>query len=182
VAWLRNRESPGPPEYGPSQDAIGVKWRFLGDNPGLAVAAFPQLLVNNPTSSVERGIVPVGNGMILPVEVSRQFGPVGVNGEVGYTFVQSGPHAWLAGIVVGHERLIRHRKSNFEAGAEFYAAGDVGGEVTQLTLGAGMRYEFRAPFVVLAMAGRSLSEPKGSFAGYLGLQVLLPPKPLQSAP
>jgi hypothetical protein len=180
VAWLQDRVSPNPPRYGLSQDAIGVKWRFHGDDPELAVAVFPQVLVNNPTRSVERSIVPPGTSLILPVALSRQIGPVAVNGELGYSFVQSGPNAWLAGVVVGHDRRIRHRRSNVELGAEIYAAGDVGGEVTQMTIGAGLRLEIRAPFVLLAMAGRDVHHTEGSFAGYVGMQLLLPPKPLQT--
>ena len=45
----------------------------------------------------------------------------------------------------------------------------------------GLRLEIRAPFVLLAMAGHDVHHAEGSFAGYAGLQLLLPPKPLTDA-
>jgi hypothetical protein len=174
VGWLRNRVLDKPAQYGLSQDALGVKWRFHGDEPGFAVAVFPQALINNPTRSVERGIVPPGASLTLPVEFSRTIGPIAVNGELGYTLVQSGPNGWLAGLVAGHERRIRHRKASLEFDAEFYATGDVTGEMTQETVEGGLRLKIQQTLVVLAMAGRSARHLDGSFTGYLGLQFLLP--------
>ena len=176
VAWLRNRLAGAPAKYGLSQDTFGLKWRWWGDEPGLAVSVFPQVSINNPTDSVKRGLVPPGGSFALPMQVSKQFGPIAINGELGYTFVQSGPNTWLTGVVAGHEKRIRHRKSGFEIDAEFYASGDVSGNVTQETLGGGFRFEVHPPFVLLAMAGRSLRHPTGSFNGYFGMQLLLPPK------
>ena len=177
VGWLRDQVAAQAPKYGLSQDQLGVKWRFYGGDPGFSVAIFPQVSINNPTDSVRRGIVPPGASLTLPVELSRQIGPIAVNGELGYTIVQSGPNAWLAGVVAGHERRIRHRKSSIEFDAEFYAAGDVAGDVTQETFEGGVRLGIHPPFVLLAMAGLSVHHSEGAFAGYLGLQFLLPAKP-----
>jgi hypothetical protein len=69
VAWLRLDLHPAPPKYGLSQDVLGVKWRFY-DNAerGFAISVFPQASINNPTRSVERGLVPPGASLTLPVE------------------------------------------------------------------------------------------------------------------
>jgi hypothetical protein len=176
VGWLRDRVGQRPPQYGLSQDALGVKWRFYGNESGLAVSVFPQALINNPTRSAARAIVPPGDSLTLPVEIARHIGPIALNGELGYTLAHSAPNGWLAGIVAGHERRIRHRKSSIEFDAEFYAAGDVAGEVTQETVEGGLRLEIHAPLVLLAMAGRSVRQADRSFTGYLGLQLLLGPK------
>ncbi|HUK33577.1 MAG TPA: hypothetical protein VLV86_06690, partial [Vicinamibacterales bacterium] len=177
LGWLRHRAQPSPAEYGLSQDTIGIKWRPYGDDEGVALSVFPQASVNNPTSSVTRGVVPPGASLTLPLEMSKTFGLLAVNGEAGYTIVQSGRNGWLAGVVAGHGRLIRHQKSSIEFDAEFYTAGDIGGEVTQKTLEGGVRFEVQPPFVILAMAGWSLPHSQGSLTAYFGLQLLLPPKP-----
>jgi hypothetical protein len=180
IGWIRQVVAPMPAKYGLSQDEIGVKWRFYGSELDKAISIFPQVSINNPTDSVERGIVPPGASLTLPVEVTHHIGPVAVNGELGYVLVQSGANGWLAGVVAGHERRIRHRKSIIEVDAEFYATGDIGGGLTQETFEGGLRLAIHPPFVLLAMAGRSLHHSTGSFAGYVGLQFLLPPKPFDT--
>ena len=181
VAWLRHQLDSAPPRYGLSQDTLGAKWRFYGDDTGLAVSVFPQASINNPTSSVARGVVPPGASLTLPMEISKTFDGLAVNGEIGYTLVQSARAAWLAGIVAGHEKRIRHQKSTVEFDVEFYAAGDVGGETEQKTLEGGVRVGIRPPFVLLLMAGWSLAHTQESITAYAGLQLLLPARPFVSS-
>jgi len=175
LGWLGVQTVTEPEKFGLAQDIVGVKWRFVDDNRGFALSMFPQGAFNNPDDSVERGIAPPGASLTLPIEVTKQVGYFAVNGEVGYTFVHLGRNTWLAGVVAGHEKRIgRKRYAQFEFDGEFYATGEVGGDVTQATLGAGVRWQPHAPFTVLAMAGRSVRQPAGSFAGYLGVQLRLP--------
>ena len=50
----------------------------------------------------------------------------------------------------------------------------------QQTLGVGARYKLRFPFVLLLMAGRSVTAARRGqpfIVGYFGVQFLLPPKP-----
>lgn len=172
VPWLRVAADPTPAKSGLGQDVIGVKWRFYDDRT-LAASVFPQASINNPTRSVERGIVPPGASLLLPLEMSRSVGPITVNAEVGYSVVRLGPDGWLCGIVAGHERRIRPYLGTIEFDAEYFLTGDVGGSVTQETLGGGLRYQVRPSFVLLVMAGRSVPHSGGSFAGYGGVQLRL---------
>jgi len=180
MAWLGDQIPPAATKYGLAQDALGVKWRFFGDDPGLAVSIFPQVLINNPSRSVARGIVPPGNSLTLPIEWSKQIGFIAVNGEAGYTVVQSAAGQWLAGVVAGHEKRIKHRTASVEFDGEFYLTGESANHVTQETLEGGCRIELHPPFVLLAMAGRSVRQTDGSFTAYLGVQLLLPRKPFES--
>ena len=174
-AWLRV-DNPSPVKYGLGQDQLGVKWRFYDNkDSGFAMSIFPQLSINNPNHSVERGITPRGASLILPVEFSKKLGPIDINWEGGYNFVHKGPDGWLAGLVVGHEFT-----DKLELDAEFYSTGTFHPTQYQETLEGGLRYKIHPPFILLIMAGRSL-QPTGPtqpyFVGYFGMQFLLPPHP-----
>jgi hypothetical protein len=177
-AWLRVYEHPGSAKYGLGQDQLGVKWRFY-DNPdnGWAISIFPQVSLNNPDSSVNRGITPRGASLILPVEFSKKLGPIDLNWEVGYNFVHYGSDGWLAGLVAG-----RDITKKLEMDAEFYSVGAYHPNVSSETFGVGARYKIHPPFILLLMAGRSVESARNGqpyFVGYFGMQFLLPPKPFE---
>ena len=182
VGWMRLAAKPEPPRYGVSQDEIGVKWRFYDDDKqGLAISVFPQVAINNPaSSSVEPD---EGASLTLPVQISKRLGPVSVDGEFGYRIVHGGPNGWLVGVVAGHEKTIGHKKPKIlEFDFEFYASGDVDGQVSHETIGGGVRYKVHPPVIVLAMAGWGIHrvlESQPSFVAYAGLQFLLPPRPFE---
>jgi hypothetical protein len=175
-AWLRVDDAPGSAKYGLGQDQLGVKWRFLeNEKSGLGVSIFPQLSVNNPNHSAERGITPPGTSLLLPLEVAKKIGPLDVNGELGYNLVRAGPDGWLAGLVVGHEM-----NKKLEVDAEFYSVGTFHHSSDQETFDVGARYKIHPPFILLLMAGRSIQPASNNqpyFVGYFGMQFLLPPKP-----
>lgn len=176
-AWLRVQAPSGTPKYGLGQDQLGVKWRFYdNEESGFAISVFPQLSVNNPNSSVARGITPRSASLILPLEFSKKLGPIDLNWEAGYNYVRTGASGWLAGVVVGHALT-----ENLELDAEFYGLGTFHPSSGQQTLGVGARYKIHPPFILLLMAGRS-AEPSSSeqphFVGYFGMQFRLPPKPI----
>jgi len=67
-----------------------------------------------------------------------------------------------------------------EIDAEFYGLGTFHSSGSQETLGAGARYKLRPPFILLLMAGRSVTPAHNDqpfFVGYFGVQLSLPPKP-----
>jgi hypothetical protein len=175
-AYLRVDNPLGNPKYGLGQDQLGVKWRFYDNKEsGFAMSVFPQVSLNNPDRSVDRGITPRGASLILPVEFTKKLGPLDLNWEVGYNFVHLGGDGYLAGIVAGHEFT-----KNLELDAEFYAVGTFHPAVNSDTLGVGARYKIHPPFILLLMAGRSLEPARNGqpyFVGYFGMQFLLPPKP-----
>jgi hypothetical protein len=174
-AWLRVHDPSGITKYGLGQDQLGVKWRFYDrgeDHPSFSV--FPQLSINNPNHSVQRGITPPGASLILPIEFTKKIGPLDVNAEAGYSFVHLGPDGWLTGLVVGHDLT-----KKLELDAELYSLGTFHPGFAQSTLDVGARYRLHRPIILLGMAGRSLGPAAANqphFVGYFGLQFLLPPK------
>ncbi len=177
-AWLRVENGADAARYGLGQDQLGVKWRFYENGKaGFEMSVFPQVSINNPDRSVQRGIVPPGASVLMPVEFSKKLGPIDVDWEVGYNAVHRGPDGWLAGLVVGHDMS---KKLEFDG--EFYGLGTFHDSNSQQTLGAGARYKLRPPFILLLMAGRSVAPAHNrqpSFVGYFGMQFLLPPKPFE---
>ena len=175
-AWLRLKGPSDAPKYGLGQDQLGVKWRFYDNQESaFAISVFPQLSVNNPNSSVARGITPRSASLILPLEFSKKLGPIDLNWEVGYNHVHTGAAGWLAGVIVGHDLT-----ENLEVDAEFYGLGTFHPSNGQQTFGVGTRYKIHPPFILLLMAGRSVqpaSDEQPYFVGYFGMQFLLPPKP-----
>lgn len=177
-AWLRVDDLPGSPKYGLGQDQLGFKWRFYdNESSGFAISLFPQVSLNNPNHSADRGITPRGASVILPLEFSKRLGPINLNWELGYNAVHAGPDGWLAGVVVG-----RDLTQNLEMDAEFYGLGTFHVSSDQETFGIGARYKIHPPFILLLMAGRSVqpaSNGQPFFVGYFGMQFLLPPKPFK---
>jgi hypothetical protein len=47
------------------------------------MSLFPQVSINNPNNSAERGITPRGASLILPLEFSKKLGAIDLNWEVG---------------------------------------------------------------------------------------------------
>ncbi|MFZ0814542.1 MAG: hypothetical protein WAM78_03430 [Candidatus Sulfotelmatobacter sp.] len=178
-AWLRVHNPGVPTEFGVSQSNPGVKWRFYdAGESGLNISVFPQLFVNNPNDAVHRGIAPVSDTFLLPVEFSKKLGPVDVNYELGYAFVHKGPDAWLTGLVVGHDF-----NPKVEGDVEFYCQGTFRPSEVQPTIDFGGRYKIHPSLILLVMAGRSLEPARNNqtyFLGYFGMQFLLSSKHHQS--
>jgi hypothetical protein len=172
-----------------------------GDSPGaadapeqvvnLSVGTYPQLFLDNPTRAVPRGLVSEGPQFYLPLEVNARFGPVRVDGEVGYNFGNHAvPQSWGRGLIVGHEF-----SDTTEAYLEMYDQQDanrvsagqgVGNFATGLpkqretTLGLGGRQAINQAKTLnlLLMAGRSFQKvtaenSQPGWIAYVGLQLLL---------
>ena len=164
-------------------------------DPSLTSASEPirQFSLNNPTSSVRRGVVASGPDFLLPLEANARFGPIRVDGEVGYHFGnQSLPQSWIRGMIVGHEF-----SDSTEAYAEIYDQQDanrfpagrgVGEFATgqskqrQTTLGLGGRQALnkKKNLILMLMGGTSfqtvsVNNSQPTWIAYVGLQVLLTP-------
>jgi hypothetical protein len=178
-AWLRVQNPSTKTQFGEGQSNPGVKWRFYdAGGEGLKISVFPQFFLNNPNSNVSRGITPVAQSFLLPVEFSKGFGPVSVNLELGYQLVHRGSNGFLTGLVIGHDFT-----KKLEGDVEFYNQGPFHLSSDQPTIGVGARYKIHKPVIVLLMAGRSLESTASNqsyFVGYFGLQFLLPPKSYDS--
>lgn len=102
---------------GPGNSLLGVKWRFYAHHPKservkppgerestFGVSLYPQLMLNNPTRSVDRGIAEPGPQFLLPIEGNAVLGPIRVSGELGYWFTSNRARpSWIRGVVIGHE-------------------------------------------------------------------------------
>jgi hypothetical protein len=171
VPYLVEGTDGGPTRTGLGKSLPGVKWRFYdSDEKQLSISIFPQLEFNNPTSSLQRGLVDYGTRFYLPIEVSKKVGPVEVDPEVGYIFASGSGAGWFTGLVVGRDVTKR-----LELDGELYNSANTNGTNHWDTYDGGGRYKLGEHFVLLFMAGRSFVTPSSSqpqFFGYLGMQFL----------
>jgi hypothetical protein len=174
VPYLVDGTDGGPTRSGLGKSLAGVKWRFYdsGTEDGLQISTYPQLEFNNPTASLERGLVDYGTRFYLPIEFSKKVGPFQVNPEFGYWFASSRGAAWATGVVV-----LREVDKRLELAGELYNTANTNGSNHWNTYDAGGRYKLNEHFILLFMAGSSFHEsglPSGQpqFFGYLGMQFL----------
>jgi hypothetical protein len=152
MPWLVMRDGSEGMKGGPGNSMFGVKWRFLDEERyGVDMSAYPQLEFNNPTRSVARGLVDRGMRLFLPVEVMRKVGPVEVNGELGYRFVQYGPDELEYGLAIGRQVTER-----VELIGEFHGSAlrTLGG--AELLFNAGSRVRLSKNSLLLFSAGRTV--------------------------
>jgi len=175
VSYLFDSDEGAPYRTAMGNSLIGVKWRFFQktDEKGLKISTYPQLEVNNPFDSVARGLVDRGPRFLLPLEISKEFGPLEVNFEGGYWFTRDGSNERILGLAVGRQFTKR-----FEGLAEIYDNVVLGGTARSTTVDIGGRYEFHKGLLINFMAGRRIMgsgivNGQPSFIGYLGLQVQL---------
>src|SRR5688572_20178339 len=70
---------------GPGNIQLGMKWRFLDEQPHrFAMSIYPQLDVDPPGNSERRGLVDGGTEFTLPVQIARTFGRTRFYGEASY--------------------------------------------------------------------------------------------------
>ena len=179
---------------GLGESLLGIKFRAYqhyipgkkktDDNVNFSFGTYPQVSLNTPAGSAQRGIVEPGPQYYLPVEVTAQVGPVALDGEVGrWIGNQNEPNQWGRGLIAGHQFSER-----LELYGELYdlqAINLVDGQPKQrsLTVDVGGRQSLdRANHVRLLFSGgraiqavtRTNEEP--SWIAYLGIQLLLGPK------
>jgi hypothetical protein len=164
--------SPGQPvRTGWGNAYPGIKWRFLdqGDK-GWQLSTFPQLETAGSPTAQRDGIAENGPRFLLPFEVSKSLGPVDLDFEAGYYFPWHGARERILGFVAGHSFTPR-----LELDAELYDDRALAGLPQNTTLDVGGRYHLHRGFILLVMAGRSLSggNAQQEFMGYFGLQILL---------
>jgi len=160
-----------PHTSGWSNALPGVKWRFFDQGgEGWQLSTFPQLETAGSAAAQSRGIAAAGPRLLLPLEVAKTYGAFKVDFEAGYYFPRHGPNESILGLVAG--RAVTPR---LELDGELYDD-HVLGAAPVITLDFGGRYRLHRGFILLFMAGRSLSSGCANevqFMGYLGIQVLL---------
>jgi hypothetical protein len=175
VPYLVVGDDGDPTRTGMGKSLAGVKWRFYdSDQNQLQISTYPQLEFNNPSSSLQRGLVDYGTRFYLPIELSKKIGPFQVNPEIGYWFASNlagnKGAAWGAGLIV-----LREVNKRLEVAGEVYNSANTNGSNPWNTYDGGGRYKLGEHFVLLFMAGRSFAKPSISqpqFFGYLGMQFL----------
>jgi hypothetical protein len=181
VPYLVDGTDGGPTRTGLGKSLAGVKWRFYdtGED-GLQISTYPQLEFNNPTSSLERGIVDYGTRFYLPIELTKKVGSLEINPEVGYWFASGRGAAWATGLVV-----LREINQRLELAGELYNTANTDGSNHWNTYDGGGRYKLGEHYVLLFMAGPSFRESSNSqpqFFGYLGMQFLFSMKHKKEKP
>ncbi|TWJ17567.1 transporter [Geobacter argillaceus] len=172
VPWLVLHENGVGTKSGLGNSVAGMKWRFLDEKrDGVAMSVYPQFEFNNPTNSADRGIVDEGTDLRLPLQATKKFGPVWLNGEVGYTFRQHNDDEWLYGLSSGYE--IRE---------DLTLLGEVHGGSTkefkkhEVVFNVGTQWDFDKKYGLLASIGRSFrsgASGEPNLLLYLGLQIRL---------
>lgn len=175
IPWLIRGEDGIATRSGLGKSLFGVKWRFFeNDKHGLEFSTYPQLEVDNPNRSVQRGLSDRGVRFLLPFEVVKKVGPVDVNGEVGHWFTQYGADQWIFGLAFGYQAT--HR---LELLSEIYDFKTADPTQADTTFDFGGRLKLKGPLVLLFMAGRSFhgaASGQSQFIGYLGMQFLITPR------
>jgi hypothetical protein len=164
---LENTRGSGDVQTGIDDSLLGVKWRFLDQQRfGVDASLYPQLELQNSRSAVNRGIAERGPNLLLPVEVSHDFGRIAVVGELGYQYLDAAKNDWVAGILGAFEvtRTLELLAEAHSVGESFMNRGDVIGNV-------GLRQQLGSQIKLLASAGTGLRGPDTThFVAYLGFQ------------
>jgi hypothetical protein len=187
LAIQKAREADGRALVGLGNSLLGFKYRFFEHRPRtqagtgeapFAFSIYPQLVLNNPTNSVSRGIVEPGPQFLLPFEAKAWIGPIHASAELGYWSTKKHvSNSWIRGLIVGHE--FGNKGGLY---VELFDQANVGGvdsKIRESTLGIGGRRTIAKDGAVLfiGMAGRSIAHPTStngqpSWIAYLGVQFL----------
>jgi hypothetical protein len=151
---------------------VGIKWRFLDQGEeGWRASVFPQIEFAGTLRAQALGLAGPGPRYLLPVEVTKKFGPYDVDFEIGEYVPGNGPHERIMGLVAG-----RSVSPKLELDAELYDDRASGALPHETTLDVGGRYKLGPGIIALFMAGRSIGAGGGEatqFFGYFGVQILL---------
>lgn len=169
IAWDLANERDNGWTSGLSEARFGVKWRFLDrEQAGVSLSTYPQLLQNILGASVRRGLATPGKQFYLPVQISGDAGEFGLDGEIGHTFVQSGPDQWAAGFIVAHD-----------CGAGFYCRLEIREtrvpHDSQTLVNFGWTHKLTESLNFLGAVGRDLgpaTADRQSVLFYLGVQIV----------
>jgi hypothetical protein len=164
-------DSPNGVKSGLDNSLLGLKWRFLDEeHTGISMSVYPQLQVENNTSSASRGIVDLGPNLFLPIELSRDFGRFRLVGEVGYQYFRAQDNEWIVGILGAFQA-----SDDLEVMAELRSFSEKFLNRADVVVNIGLRQRLSERFKLLASVGTGLGNgPQAtSFVAYLGVQLML---------
>jgi hypothetical protein len=167
IPWVL-LDQPGMTFAGAGNSNLGIKWRFKDeDRYGPAMSTYPQVLINNPTSSVRRGVAERGASLFLPIQVQSDLRAIHLNVDAGYLFHGGGPDAWSWGIAIGREF-----SPKVELLAEIHGESERGEQ--QVIVNVGSRCRLAEGRTLLFSIGRSIP-PLGNagnlLLAYIGVQL-----------
>jgi hypothetical protein len=167
--WLILKERRGGTESGIGSANFGVKWRFLDKNlHGFAMSTYPQLEIRTSASSAGRGLIEQGAELRLPIEMSREIGPITIAAEVGYQFVQREKDEVVYGLAVRRE-INKH----LELLAEIHGIAKRHLADEELVFNVGARFKVSKHYTLLFSSGRSLRRAatrQPTLVAYIGCQ------------
>jgi hypothetical protein len=160
--WSRSEALHSGSRYAFDGLSVGMKARFVDDFHGWAASTYPQVEYAPGDGSH------VVNAL-LPLQVQREVGALGVNLDVGREIREHESDAWTAGLAVG-----RKVGGSFEWAAEV-RGDDIGsGPASTLAVNVGARITRWKAGVPLVAIGRELNHAPGerpAWLGYFGWQL-----------
>jgi len=148
---------------------LGLKWRFVDKGRhGLAMSVYPQLEIRTSASSARRGLIEPGSELLLPIEMSHPLGPVTIDAEIGYQFVQHEKDEFIYGFAVARE--INNR---LELLGEFHGEAKRDFSAHKPIFNIGGRFKLSKHYTLLFSSGRTLrraSSLQPTLTAYAGLQ------------
>jgi hypothetical protein len=166
--WLTGAGT-GVPHGGIGDSLFGVKWRFFDQGEGgLEISTYPQFSMNDSVRSAQRGLVPGGWQMLLPVEVQKKFGGTTLFDEVGYLVNEYGGNGLLWGAAFEQEVC-----EKFSLLGELHAISATGFRKDNIVFNLGFHWQTFEHAALIGSAGRAIHEggqDGPQFLGYLGMQ------------
>ena len=169
VPWVVLDEDGASSKSGLGNMEIGLKWRFLDEaEDGISISTYPQMAFENPTSSVDRGLVEPGTELFLPLQIEKDLGWLVVNPEVGFATREGGDDTWVYGLAVGREV-----SEGLEVLAEIHGEAERHFHGGEILFNVGMRLDLSDRNTFLVSVGRGIrgaSRDEPEFIGYMGIQ------------
>ncbi|MDD2358532.1 MAG: hypothetical protein PHX13_11545 [Thiovulaceae bacterium] len=161
-------DTEGQKTSGIANTLAGVKWRFY-DHDGLMISIYPQLGFAPVESSFHKGLSEYNNIAILPLEITKQFGPLWITGEIGYEQIDHAVDRMKYGVICGYDV-----NEDLTLMTEIYSDQKWIGNDETRSLNFGLTYKLNNQFGLLCSLGKELKSPEQQHATlfYSGLQIL----------
>jgi hypothetical protein len=166
TSWAHGSDDADNWASGAGPVELGVRWRFLDQSQaGVAVAVQPLWTTSFSPIAQRKGLAPINNEFVLPVQVAHTFEHAAIGGELARHFVANEPDTWQAGIY-----------GEYDCGPTVQCLAEInttweGGARPILNLGA--RKAVGEHLNLLGSLGRQLGGPEADLAQvvfYLGAQ------------
>lgn len=158
----------GSQENGLGNAKAGLKWRFYEDET-FSLSTYPQYTFSPLRKNIDKGIADVDEAWFFPIEMSKQFGSIGITAEVGYLAI-SHDYDWIkSGVIVGYQPT-----ESLGLLAEIYRSAQSNGKEESIFLNTGLTYVLNPNINALFSLGKEIKAPSSpkSELFFIGLQLL----------